>query len=216
MPLVERPGTRTPNSLLIKGATVLSMDPGSGVRTREDILVRDGVITAIGPALDATDAQILDATSMIAMPGFVDGHRHLREGVVRNALPDADLGDYFRIIGEAVAPAYSPEDACLGQLVSALGALDAGITCVLDWSHIQTTPEHTSAVLDALRESGLRAVFAFGMPGARNRGHRWPEDLTRLCAELDTDPLLTAGLATMSPGTTSDDGHQPQNVSAIA
>jgi cytosine/adenosine deaminase-related metal-dependent hydrolase len=108
MPLVERSGTRTAGSLLIKGATVLSMDPGIGVRARDDILVRDGVITAIGPALDAVGAQILDATSMIAMPGFVDGHRHLREGVVRNALPDADLGDYFRIIGGAVAPGLQP------------------------------------------------------------------------------------------------------------
>jgi dihydroorotase len=50
-----------------------------------DILVRDGVIAEIGPWLDAastqelTDVEILDADGLIAMPGFVDLHTHLRE-----------------------------------------------------------------------------------------------------------------------------------------
>jgi 5-methylthioadenosine/S-adenosylhomocysteine deaminase len=199
MSLVEHPHWTAPGAFLIKGATVVSMDPGIGTLARGDILVRDGVIAAVGPNFDAPDAKTIDASSMIAVPGFVDGHRHLWEGLVRNALPDADIEDYLGIVNGVVAPAYTPEDAYLGQLVTALGALDAGVTCVLDWSHIQTTPEHTTATLDALRESGIRAVFAFGPPGANDRGHRWPQDLTRLCADLEADPLITPALATLSP-----------------
>lgn len=48
--------------------------------------------------------------------------------------------------------------------VSALGCIDAGIATVLDWSLIQTTPEHTDAAVAALREAGIRAVFAYGRP----------------------------------------------------
>lgn len=48
--------------------------------------------------------------------------------------------------------------------MSAYGAIDAGITTLLDWSHIQNTPEHTDASIATLRESGLRAVFAYGTP----------------------------------------------------
>jgi cytosine/adenosine deaminase-related metal-dependent hydrolase len=42
--------------------------------------------------------------------------------------------------------------------------LDAGITTILDWSHIQATPDHTEAVIKALGDSGMRAVFAYGNP----------------------------------------------------
>jgi cytosine/adenosine deaminase-related metal-dependent hydrolase len=52
----------------------------------------------------------------------------------------------------------------MGNLVSALGALNAGVTTLLDWSHIQASPDHTDAIVDALRVSGMRAVFAYGFP----------------------------------------------------
>ena len=63
-----------------------------------------------------------------------------------------------------LAPVYRPQDAYAGNLVSALGAIDAGVTSLLDWSHIQNTPEHTDAAIAALKESGLRCVFAYGTP----------------------------------------------------
>ncbi|MFC0540949.1 dihydroorotase [Kutzneria chonburiensis] len=50
-----------------------------------DILVRDGVIAEIGPWLDAastqelTDVEVIDADGLVALPGFVDLHTHLRE-----------------------------------------------------------------------------------------------------------------------------------------
>ena len=98
------------------------------------------------------------------MPGFVDTHRHIWEGILRNIAPDALLDDYFRDILGVLAPVYRPQDAYAGNLVSAYGAIDAGITTLLDWSHIQNTPEHTDASIAALQESGLRAVFAYGTP----------------------------------------------------
>jgi dihydroorotase len=50
-----------------------------------DILVRDGVIAEIGPWLDAastqelTEVEVIDADGLVALPGFVDLHTHLRE-----------------------------------------------------------------------------------------------------------------------------------------
>jgi aspartate carbamoyltransferase catalytic subunit len=44
-----------------------------------DILVRDGRIAAIGASLSATGAEVLDATGLVALPGLVDLHTHLRE-----------------------------------------------------------------------------------------------------------------------------------------
>jgi cytosine/adenosine deaminase-related metal-dependent hydrolase len=71
---------------------------------------------------------------------------------------------YVSFILNTLAPVYRPEDAYIGNLVGLYGAIDAGITTILDWSHIQATREHADAVIQALQESEMRAVFAYGYP----------------------------------------------------
>jgi dihydroorotase len=60
------------NDWLIKGARPLGGDPA-------DILIRDGAVAEIGPGLEAPGAATLDAGGLIALPGLVDLHTHLRE-----------------------------------------------------------------------------------------------------------------------------------------
>jgi dihydroorotase len=57
---------------LIKGARPLGGDPA-------DILVKDGRIAAIGERLSTTSGEVVDAAGLIALPGLVDLHTHLRE-----------------------------------------------------------------------------------------------------------------------------------------
>lgn len=187
--------------LLIKGAGVITMDPAVGDLQTADIHVRGGIIVEIGQNLEVADAEVIEAGNMIAMPGFVDAHRHVWEGVIRNSLPTEDLNEYFVSVNWGLGRVFSPDDAYLGTLVGALGALDAGITTVVDWSHVQTTPEHTQAVIAALRESGMRAVFAYGPPGADDQGHQWPQGVLKLKAEdfASDDQLVTLALAGMAP-----------------
>ena len=45
-----------------------------------------------------------------------------------------------------------------------LEALNAGITTLLDWSHINNTPDHADAAIQGLKDAGIRAVYAHGMP----------------------------------------------------
>jgi dihydroorotase len=66
------------SQLLIKNGRVI--DPASATDQLADILIRDGVIAAVGPDLEAPGgAQIFDATGLIVAPGFIDMHVHLRE-----------------------------------------------------------------------------------------------------------------------------------------
>src|SRR5690606_2781590 len=80
--------------------------------------------------------------------------------------------------------------------VSALGALNAGVTTVLDWSHIGNSPEHTDAAISGLREDGIRAVYAYG-GGAPGPASRWPGDIRRLRPEhfSAAADLLTLAIA---------------------
>ena len=180
---------------LIKGGCVLSLDRQVGDFETADVLVEGSKIAAVGPSLTA-QADVIDATGMIVMPGFVDTHRHMWQGALRNILPDGLLSDYGRHITGTARAIFRPEDAHAGDLVSALGAVNAGVTTVMDWSHIGNSPEHTDAAIDALVESGIRAVYGFG--GGAGPSSRFPDDIRRLRRERfsSADQLLTLALAT--------------------
>ena len=60
------------STYLIKGARPLGGDP-------VDILLKDGRIAAIGDSLSTTGAEVVEAAGLIALPGLVDLHTHLRE-----------------------------------------------------------------------------------------------------------------------------------------
>ena len=57
---------------LLRNASVLGGEP-------TDLLLLDGVIAEIGPGLAAPGAEVVDATGLLALPGLVDLHTHLRE-----------------------------------------------------------------------------------------------------------------------------------------
>ena len=179
--------------ILLKGGCVLSLDPQVGDFDVADVLIEGTRISAVRPNIDAT-ADVIDCANMIVMPGFVDTHRHMWQGVLRNVMPNGLLSDYVRdIIG--IRTHYRPEDVRIGNLVTALGALNAGVTNILDWSHIANSPEHADAAVEGLRQSGIRAVYGFGS-GAGGPSNRYPQDIRRLRKQhfSSDDQLLTLAL----------------------
>jgi cytosine/adenosine deaminase-related metal-dependent hydrolase len=150
--------------ILIKGATVLSQDDQLGEMADADVLIEDDRIVDVGHNLAAADARTIDATGDIVIPGFVDTHRHTWETSIRTSAPDYTLGAYFSAILDKFAPNYRPDDVYAGNLWGSLECLNAGITTLVDWSHIMNTPEHADAAVKGLQEAGLRSVFAFGFP----------------------------------------------------
>ncbi|HET8739630.1 MAG TPA: amidohydrolase family protein [Acidimicrobiia bacterium] len=188
---------------LIKNGTIISLDPDIGDLVGDILIERDRIVE-IRPNVVADDAEVIDATGMIVVPGFVDTHRHIWEGLLRNIGTDVPLEgrtSYISFVLHKLAPAFRPEDAYVGNLVSALGAIDAGITTLLDWSHIQGSPAHTDAVIAAVKDSGLRAVFAYGFPWWGKWEERQPSWFVRAATEhfSTKDQMLTLALAAPGP-----------------
>ncbi|MFL5064464.1 MAG: amidohydrolase family protein [Xanthobacteraceae bacterium] len=184
--------------LLIKGGCVLTLDRAVGDFERADVLIEGQRISAVRPDISAPGAEVIEAGDTIVMPGFVDTHRHMWQGILRNVLPDGSLEDYRNVVQRTFGAKYTPDDVYAGDLFSALGAIDSGVTCVLDWSHIHNTPEHTDAAVKALTESGVRAVFAYGNPQNETgrfwemTGHKFPDDIARLRKQyFSSDDQLT-------------------------
>ena len=149
---------------LIKDAIVITVDPQLGELPRADILIEDDRIVAVQPDISADDARIIDAAGDIVIPGFVDTHRHTWETSIRTSAPDYTLGAYFSGILDKFAPQYRPDDVYAANQWGALECINAGITTLVDWSHIMNTPDHADAAVTALQATGLRSVFAFGFP----------------------------------------------------
>jgi len=194
--------------LLFRNGFVVSMDPDVGEIPNGDVLVENGVIVEIGRGLEASGVEEVDATGMIVMPGFVDTHRHTWQTPVRGVLPSCTLDEYFAAMLGNVGGHYRPGDVLVANHAGALEALNGGVTTLLDWSHISNTPEHSDAAIQGLKDSGIRAVYAHGVP--TGTGENWwgfselehPKDIRRIRETYfpSDDGLLTLALAARAPG----------------
>ncbi len=151
------------NRTLIKGGTVITVDPKLGdLFPSGDVLIEDERIVEVAPSIDAADAEVIDATDCLVLPGLVDTHRHTWQALFRNIASDWTLAHYFTGLHGTMSELYRPEDTYAGNLIGTLEALDGGITTLLDWSHNLNTPAHSDAAIDAAFESGGRVVFGHG------------------------------------------------------
>ncbi|MCU1469926.1 MAG: amidohydrolase [Glaciihabitans sp.] len=184
-------------AVLLRGGAVVTMDPGLGQFASADVLIEDGRIAEVAEHIDRmpNGTTVVDASASIVMPGFVDGHRHSWQGSLRRLATDADLPEYLSITHDGVAAHYRPEDMYIGNLVSMLGALDAGFTTVLDFSHNSRSAAHSDAVFRSYRESGIRAIHASAPPNAGEWDNHWPGDLARLAEICASEELITLRLA---------------------
>jgi cytosine/adenosine deaminase-related metal-dependent hydrolase len=145
--------------LLIRGGTVVSIDPSIGTLLDADVLVRQRRIAEVGRGLGAGDAETIDASRMIVMPGLVETHWHMWSSLGRNFVTD-DF-EYFPAKW-ATSAHYEPEDFYRSVALGLAEALNAGITTVHNWSHNTRSPEHADAELSAHRDIPARARYAYG------------------------------------------------------
>jgi len=193
--------------ILLSGGWIISMDPSIGDLRQGDVLIEGQRIAAVAPRIEAPQAERIDASGMIVLPGFVDTHRHTWQTCVRHRYAEIDPLIYFREMLGAKGAAYRPEDVYIGTLLGAVAALESGITTMLDWSHVQNTPEHSDAAIFGLRDAGIRGVFGHGWPLIE--GDSWmfdsqrshPQDIRRLRQQYfaSDDQLLTLAMAARGP-----------------
>ena len=150
---------------LIRGAAVLTMGAKTPNFAVADVLVDGARIDEVGPGVRARDAEVIDGTDTIVMPGFVDTHRHAWKSLLRNV--GVATGGANIVASEAFSDHFTPEDCYAATLIGLLGAIEGGTTTVVDWFDLGGGPEHLQAALEAHSDAGLRTVFACGAaPGS--------------------------------------------------
>jgi 5-methylthioadenosine/S-adenosylhomocysteine deaminase len=155
------------HEILLKNGLVVTVDEALGDLPDGDVLIRDGVIVAVGSGLSTTtaDAEVIDCKGRLVIPGLVDTHRHVWQGAIGAFTPQITGAGYGPAVLGGISTRYEPEDIYAGALWGALQALDAGITTIADWAHNLRSADHADANLRGLQESGIRGYFLYGGPG---------------------------------------------------
>lgn len=83
-----------------------------------------------------------DCTDKIISAGFVDTHHHVWQSLLKGRHADQMLMQYLPE-GNFTSSMHSPEDTFWGQLVGCMEMIDCGTTSVVDFSHINYSPEHS-------------------------------------------------------------------------
>ncbi len=148
---------------LIRGMAAATVDDRIGDLDRTDILIDGALIAAIAPDVTVDADEVIDGSSMIAMPGMVDTHRHTWQTALRGILADGNIPDYLRGIRLQMAPRYRAEDMYAGNYVGALDALNGGVTTLVDYCHNILDPDCAHAAVGGLRDAGIRALYAHGL-----------------------------------------------------
>jgi cytosine/adenosine deaminase-related metal-dependent hydrolase len=149
--------------LVFRNATVLTMDDAHRVEHDADLLVSGDRISAVGRSLQVPETAVeIDATGGILMPGMIDTHRHMWQTAMRGYGADWTLTQYFVWNYLQWGKSFRPQDIYAGNLLSAIEAIDAGVTTTVDWSHNLQTIDHAEAAADALTEVPGRFILAYG------------------------------------------------------
>ena len=173
--------------LLLRNATLLTMDGEATVRRGEDLLVERGKIAQMGPALTAPDgARVLDLTDHLLLPGLIQGHVHLGQTIFRGLAEGRRLLPWLR---ERIWPLEAGHDDESAYWCSLLGAAECLLGGTTTIQEIGIGPG-ARGMLQAIVDSGLRAAAGMCL---MDSGDGLPDGL-----RYETDQALaeTASLGT--------------------
>jgi 5-methylthioadenosine/S-adenosylhomocysteine deaminase len=129
---------------------------------RGHVRVKDSIIAEVNegsPHSLGNDEDVIDATGCVLMPGLVNAHTHLYQVLLRAVWENLPLLPWLkRIYG--VAQVLRPEHCYAGTLLACIEAIRSGVTTLCEHNFLNPHPECAFETVRAMRDSGLRAVFA--------------------------------------------------------
>ena len=143
--------------LLIRDATVITMDAASPVIEHGAVYVDGSRIAAVGAtdtvaAQAPPDVEVVDAAGRILLPGFVSAHNHLGYTVFRGRAEDVGHSPTHRLYLPMNLIMQREERATFGALAVA-ELLRGGVTCVLEME------EDADVLAPFIERSGIRAAM---------------------------------------------------------
>lgn len=159
--------------ILIKDASILTMNDGDEVLLKSSIAVEDDRIKHVGKIpKDFTPDKIIDGRRKAVMPGIINAHTHMAMSLFRNYADDLPLMEWLSQKIWPIESKLSGEDVYWGTMLSIIESIRSGVTC---FSDMYLFMDNTAR---AALESGIRARLAWGMFG-NNAEDNTGFDITR-------------------------------------
>jgi dihydroorotase len=159
--------------LLIKNGTII--DPSQSLESKQDLLIRDGRVEAIGASLDAKGVEIFDASGLIVAPGFIDLHVHLRE------------------------PGFEYKETIASGARAAVAGGFTSVCCMPNTEPVNDNSSVTSFIIEQSRAAELANVFPIGAITVGSQGKHLAEigEMKRagiVAVSDDGKPVIDSGL----------------------
>ncbi|HOV78551.1 MAG TPA: amidohydrolase [Bacillota bacterium] len=165
-------------NILIRGATVLTMESSDSVFEDGEIAIAGDRIASAGPRGSAPEGfspeKIIDGSGKVVMPGFVNSHTHAAMTLFRGYADDMPL---MKWLSEKIWPAeerLQPEDIYWGTMLCCLEMIKSGTTSFADMYF------EMDMVARAVEECGMRACLSRGMIGVAPTARKAVEESAAL------------------------------------
>jgi 5-methylthioadenosine/S-adenosylhomocysteine deaminase len=126
------------------------------------VRMRDGMITEVNPGTPSEIVEAeetIDASGCVLLPGLINAHTHLYQVLLRAVWEDLELMPWLkRVYG--CARVLRPEHFYAGSLLGCIEAIRSGVTTVCEHNFLNPSAECAFETIRAIRDSGLRTVFA--------------------------------------------------------
>jgi len=183
-------------SLLLAGGYVVTMDDESTELEGGWILVRDGLIEAVGDGDPPAADQRLDLRGALVTPGLVNTHHHLYQTLTRARAQEADLFSWLR----ELYPVWAGIDAEAEYAAARTGLAELALSgCTTVFDHHYVFPRGRTGLIEAeiqaARELGLCIVASRGsMDLGESQGGLPPDSLVEEIDDVLADTERLAAL----------------------
>ncbi len=156
-----------PETTIVRGAWALTMGPGGAIREGAVAFDGSGAITAVGKAEELIaanpGAEVVGDGNGIVLPGFINAHTHLTEGLITGMGETAVLWEWFERVVNPSGIQITRDEVALGTRIKAVEMLESGITTVNDMCcHRNLGSLASLGAVDGLSAMGMRGVVSFG------------------------------------------------------
>ncbi|MDP2966681.1 MAG: amidohydrolase [Pelolinea sp.] len=149
--------------ILIKNCDALSFESGKAeVIANQDILVKGNTIAAFGKSGTlqvSPEIEVIDATGLLAVPGFINTHAHTPMVLFRNLAEDVTQKEWFNDYIWPMESNLTEEDVYWGMLLGMAEMIENGVTSVADHYF------NMDHIARAVETAGMRANLAWAVFG---------------------------------------------------
>ena len=185
-----------PVTLLLQNGSICAMDDAGTEYASGWVLVRDGLVDAVGGAAPPAADEVVDLAGAVVTPGLVNTHHHLYQTLTRARAQDATLFEWLR----ELYPVWAQIDAEAEYAAARTGLAELALSgCTTVFDHHYVFPRGREglweAEVQAARELGVRIVASRGsMDLGESDGGLPPDSLVESIDEVLADTERLAGL----------------------